>query len=268
MHYTNISGYQFKTLEKLTELQVKLREFCQSHEIKGTILISHEGINIFLCALHSQILDFYQYLAQLDFQIEFKESNSNTIPFKYLRVKIKKEIITMGVPEVQPQNQRAPYVSAAQFEQWLNEEKDLVILDTRNDYEVRIGKFKNAIDLNIQHFGQFPKESLQQLAQFKDKTIVTYCTGGIRCEKAAPFLISAGFKNVFQLEGGIIKYLENSENRHYEGECFVFDKRMAVDNNLRETQTVQCHICRNPVTEQEQKSVSYKTNTSCPQCAL
>ena len=268
MRYTNISGYQFKSLEKLSELQDKLKQFCQAQIIKGTILISHEGINIFLCATQPHILAFYQYITELDFQIEFKESFSDTIPFKYLRVKIKKEIITMGVPEIAPQTQPAPYVSAAEFDQWLKEGKDMVILDTRNDYEVRIGKFKNAIDLNIQHFGQFPKASLDQLEQLKDKTIVTYCTGGIRCEKAAPYLIAAGFNHVYQLEGGIIKYLETMGNQHFDGECFIFDKRMAVDGQLQETPTVQCHVCRNPVTSLEQISVSYKTNTSCPQCAL
>lgn len=267
MRYTNISGYQFKTLEKLTELQEILKQFCRKQAIKGTILISAEGINVFLCALPPQISAFYSFLAGLGFQIQFKESYSDEIPFKYLRVKIKKEIITMGVPEIKPHHSPAPYVNAQEFAQWLNENKDMVVLDTRNDYEVRIGKFKNAIDLNIQHFSQFPQESTRQLEQFKDKTIVTYCTGGIRCEKAAPYLIAAGY-NVYQLEGGIIKYLEVVGDQHFEGECFVFDKRMAVDGHLKETDTVQCHVCRNPVTEQEQKSVSYKTNTSCPQCAL
>ncbi|MFI4937581.1 MAG: rhodanese-related sulfurtransferase [Candidatus Berkiellales bacterium] len=236
MSYVNISGYKFTQLDNLEQLQQDLKANCLSLSLKGSILISTEGINIFLSGQRQAILEFYAYLATLNLPtIEFKESFSDYPPFKRMKVLIKAEIITMGVPWVDPANHSAPAVSAEEFKQWLDEKKPLVILDTRNQYEIEIGKFKTAFDLSIDHFREFPEAIKNLPEEFKNKTIVTYCTGGIRCEKAAPYLIAQGFNNVYQLEGGILKYLEKCDGTHYEGDCFVFDDRVALNAKLQES---------------------------------
>jgi UPF0176 protein len=266
MTYINISGYQFINLYNLEELQNSLKSFCVSLGLKGTILLGKEGINSFLSGSREQIDTYCSRLPEFGFSIEYKESPSTDSPFNKMLVKIKPEIVTMGRPEVDPIKYTAPRVSAQTFKQWLDEEKPMIVLDTRNEYEVRIGKFKNAIDLTIRHFREFPDAVSKLPEEYKSLPIVTYCTGGIRCEKAAPFMMMQGYHDVYQLDGGILKYLEECGNTHYEGECFVFDKRIAVDDALEETPTLQCIVCRNPVTADEQRSGYYSEGKSCPHC--
>jgi len=235
MTYVNISGYCFIDLTELEDLQQSLKRLCLNLCIKGTILLSHEGINVFVCGQRHAIDKFTQALPSFGLPLlTFKESPSQTIPFKRILVKIKDEIISMGSPEIRPSKNPAPYVSAQQLKQWLDEKRDIVILDTRNTYEIEIGKFKKAIDVNIRDFRSFPDAVKKLPNELKEKTIVTYCTGGIRCEKAAPFLMAQGFKEVYQLDGGILKYFEENGSAHYQGQCFVFDNRIAVDSNLNE----------------------------------
>lgn len=266
MSFINISGYKFINLPNFEVLRQLLSDFCNEHALKGTILIGSEGINAFVSGQRETIDAFYRFMPTQGLEgIDFKESLSVNCPFKYMRVKTKKEIVTMGVPSLNVAQNPAPTISSEKFKQWLDEGKEFIILDTRNDYEISLGKFKNAIDLNIKNFRAFP-DATKKLDAYKDKTIVTYCTGGIRCEKAAPFLISEGFKDVYQLDGGILKYLEKFNHAHFEGECFVFDKRMAVDAQLNETNTVQCHGCRHPVSAQAQQSEYYIEGKSCPLC--
>lgn len=265
--YINISGYKFIALENLADIQRMIKSECVSLGLKGTILLSHEGINIFVCGLRAGINAFYAFLPQvINASIDFKESVSDTIPFKWMKVKIKNEIITMGVSSISPIDNPAPSISPELFKQWQDEGKEMVILDTRNDYEVRIGTFNHAIDLNIKNFREFPRAIEQLPTEYKNKTMVTFCTGGIRCEKAAPLLIANGFKEVYQLDGGILKYLEKCGNAHYSGECFVFDKRIALDAQLHETPTTQCHACRQPVTLDEQNMPQYVPASSCVHC--
>lgn len=265
----NISGYKFINLTNLDAIQEHLYSVCASLALKGTILIGFEGVNIFLSGQRANIDAFYPEIEKLGItNIDFKESFSESSPFKKLIIKIKAEIVTMGVPDVNPALNPAPYIDADTFKQWLDEEKPLIILDTRNTYEVRIGKFNKAINLNIRHFRHFPKAIKQLPAEYKNKTVVTYCTGGIRCEKAAPLLIAEGFQEVYQLEGGILKYLEKYHQHHYQGECFVFDKRIALDNELQETPTIQCLVCREPVTIEDQASPYYQPGISCTHCYL
>lgn len=267
MQYQNLSGYLFTKLNNLEDLQNNLKTQCRTAGLKGTILVSHEGINVFVAGNDAVIEAFKLILKAHQIpEIEFKISYSESIPFKRMLVKIKPEIITMGKPEINPTLHPAPYVSAQEFKRWLQDGRDLVILDTRNDYEIHVGKFKNAIDLNIDHFRQFPDACQRLPEDYKNKTVVTYCTGGIRCEKAAPYMQSIGFKHVYQLEGGIVKYLEECGKDFFEGECFVFDKRIAIDHTLHETQTVQCFKCRMPVTPEEQQSERYMENAYCPNC--
>lgn len=267
MAYVNISGYQFKELNDLEALQNTLKTHCRKQNLKGTILLSPEGINCFLSGERPTIDAFYEYIKEKGFtDIDFKESISDNFPFKRMLVKIKPEIITMGIPGFSPLKMRAPYVSAQTFKSWLESGEEIVIFDTRNDYEVTLGKFANAIHLDIEDFKSFPEAIKSLPPEMKKKKIVTYCTGGIRAEKAAPYLIQEGFSDVYQLEGGILKYFEQCGRDYYEGECFVFDKRIAINHELKETPTKQCYVCRQPVTLEDQNSLLYKEGQYCPRC--
>ncbi len=181
-------------------------------------------------------------------------------------VKLKKEIISMGVPEISPAQNPAPVITGQQLKQWLDEGREMVLLDTRNDYEIRLGSFKGAMNLALNHFRSFPQAIKQLDPALKNKTIVTFCTGGIRCEKAAPLLRQEGFDKTYQLKGGILQYFEDCGGEHFQGECFVFDRRVAVNEQLVETGTVQCFACLNPVSVEEQQSPAYVPDISCPYC--
>lgn len=227
----NIAGYQFVPLNHLPLLQRQLRALCQQHCLKGTILLAEEGINIMLAGAAENIRRFeaaFKALPLMD-AMQFKTTTSEEIPFKRLLVKVKKEIITFAVPDVAPAQTTGQRLSAQQFKQWLDEKKALVILDTRNQCEIAAGKFANAVDLNIDHFRAFP-EAVKKLApELKNQIIVTYCTGGIRCEKASAYMLQQGFTQVYQLEGGILQYFQECGGAHFEGRCFVFDERGALE---------------------------------------
>ncbi|MES2941563.1 MAG: sulfurtransferase [Pseudomonadota bacterium] len=239
MQILNIAAYRFVRLTDLTELRDFLLEALQTRAIKGTVLLAEEGINLFLAGSPEAIHDFLAWLDQeTRLQgLDIKESWSNTQPFRKLLVKIKPEIIRMNHPAIQPASGRAPAVDASTLKRWLDaghddEGREVVTLDTRNDFEVDVGTFKNAIDWRISKFTEFPQALLDHRQQLEGKTVVSFCTGGIRCEKAAIFMLEAGVKNVWQLDGGILKYFEvhgQQENSHYQGDCFVFDERRAVD---------------------------------------
>lgn len=236
MNYLNISGYKFIALaaDTLPALQQQLTQQATEHSLKGTILLSSEGINAFLAGAPADIHSFVDQLrAMPDFaDIWFKFSESADIPFKHLRVRIKTEIIAMKQPEVQPQQMTAPYLEPAQLKEWYEQHQDMVILDTRNTYEVERGTFEQALHLNIENFNEFPAAIASLPAELKAKPIVTFCTGGIRCEKAAAYLLQQGFNNVWQLKGGILNYFEQCGGEYFDGDCFVFDERIAVDSNL------------------------------------
>jgi len=268
MQYVNLSGYKFTKLSNLEQIQYELLTTCQHLGLKGTILLSHEGINAFVCALPHAVTTFHEGIKAVVGDIEFKESPSNDVPFHKMLVKIKPEIISFGVDSIDPIHKPAPAISAETFKSWLDEGKEVIILDTRNDYEVRVGTFKNAIHLDIQHFRQFPKAIEQLPEEYKNKPIVSFCTGGIRCEKAAPFLLEQGFKEVYQLDGGILKYLEKNGHAHYDGDCFVFDNRVAVDANLHQADTIECEVCHLPVTQAEQLLPTFVVGKSCPHCFI
>lgn len=267
MTYINLSGYAFIKLNNLEDLKGRLKTYCRNLGLKGTILLSQEGINVFIAGTREIVETFNNSLAEFQLpRLHFKESPSDALPFKRMLVKIKSEIITMGVDHIDPEQHPAPYISPETLKEWYETGKAFIILDTRNDYEVKCGKFKNAVDFNITQFTDFPRACETLPPEWKDKPIVTYCTGGIRCEKAAPFLQSIGYENVYQLEGGILNYFERCQNDHYDGECFVFDKRIAVGSDLNESTTVQCFQCRMPVTKAEQNSPDYKVGEFCPSC--
>jgi UPF0176 protein len=234
MQFINLAGYKFISLDELDDLKALLDRRCRELELKGTILLSFEGINVVLAGSEEATTQF-QTLIQADArlaELHFKRSVSAFQPFDRMLVKIKKEIITLRVPGVDPAKERAPTVAPAELKRWLDEGRDVVLLDTRNAFEVDAGTFDNAMDLRLSAFGQFAHAADGLDPSLKDKTIVTFCTGGIRCEKAAPVLIGKGFRNVFQLDGGILQYFEECGDAHFKGRCFVFDQRVTLDGNL------------------------------------
>ena len=266
MSIANIAGYKFIPLTEVTTLQETLTQVCREAELKGTILLSEEGINLSLAGTAEQIATFKTFLrhdARFS-DMTFRESVSAIQPFRHLRVKLRKEIITMGRPEIRAEQQRAQAISPLEFKQWLDEDHALTIVDTRNDFEVRFGTFQHALHFGLDEFGEFP--ACANVIP-RDKPIVMFCTGGVRCEKAALHLMNEGFAEVYQLEGGILNYFSEVGGAHYDGECFVFDQRISVDTALHVTGTVQCVQCHGPVTVAE-RGMQEANNASCATCHL
>ncbi|MEI2418347.1 sulfurtransferase [Orrella sp. JC864] len=235
----NIAAYKFVTLQDAAELRAPLLERAQALALKGTVLLAPEGINLFLAGARAQIDAYLAYLRQdprlADLQAKY--SLSDEAPFKRLRVKLKREIIRMDRPAIRPQAGRAPSVPAQTLARWLAQGSDdagrpLALLDTRNGFEVDAGTFEGAIDWRLERFTQFPAAFEAHRAQLEGKTVVSFCTGGIRCEKAALYMRAAGLEQVYQLEGGILKYFEETGGPGYRGGCFVFDERQTLDPSL------------------------------------
>ena len=230
----NIAAYKFTPLDDRENLREHLLQRCIELELKGTILLAPEGINLFLAGSKDSI-DALLATVHADVRfanIEPKWSCSDFVPFKRLRVKLKKEIVTFRTRGIDPVAAPAPLISAETLKRWYDEGRDFVILDTRNDWEYSAGSFDNAINPKLNNFCEFPQVG-EALAELKEKTIVTFCTGGIRCEKAAPLMQQQGFRDVYQLEGGILKYFEECGGAHWHGNCVVFDERGALDPELK-----------------------------------
>lgn len=265
---TNIAAYKFVRLDNLDERRTTLRDLCDRLALKGTILLSPEGINLFLAGDSPQVDEFLKEIRRDPSfsDLEIKESPSADQPFNRLLVKIKKEIIAFDDGKLQPLDAPSPKIDAQTLKQWLDEGRPLTLLDVRNDYEIRLGKFRDAVALGIDNFREFPERISDLPAELKGQPVVMYCTGGIRCEKAGPFMEQFGFEEVYQLNGGILKYFEECGGDHYDGDCFVFDQRVAVDDDLQETDTAMCFACQAPLTREEQESPQYVPSISCPYC--
>jgi UPF0176 protein len=234
----NVAAYRFVPLADLPALRDALRARAEALALKGTILLAPEGINLFLAGTRADVDGFLAWLREDErFDgLPVKESLSDLVPFGRLRVRLKREIITLRAP-VAPHEGRAPAVDAATLKRWLDQGHDdagreVLLLDTRNAYETDVGRFAGAIDYRIPSFTALPEAVLADRERYLGKTVVSYCTGGIRCEKAALHLSALGLGEVHQLEGGILKYLEETDGSHWEGDCFVFDGRGAVDRRL------------------------------------
>ena len=264
----NIAGYRFVDLEDRDELRQPFRFICEKQNLKGTILLSRNGINFFLAGDKKSIDSYIEFLEsdKRFIDIPLKISYTDYQPFRRMLVRLKKEIISLGLDEVRPAEFTALNIKPQELKNLLDENEDLLILDTRNDYETRVGLFENAIDLNLSTFRDFPEAILDLPEEYKTKQIVMYCTGGIRCEKASVVMMNAGFENVKQLEGGVLGYFEETDGSHWNGDCFVFDQRVALDTELNETEYSMCFACREPLTKQERRSNDYKFDSYCPYC--
>ena len=265
---TNIAAYRFAELTDLKSLRQRLLSLCRGWGLKGTILISMEGINLFVAGGSAEIDLLLAELRSIQGLegLAVKTSESDHQPFSRMLVRIKKEIIAFGVDGINPARRTSPKLPPATLKQWLDEGRRITLLDTRNDYEIKLGTFRGALPAGIDHFRDFPQAVERFPESLKDDPVVMFCTGGIRCEKAGPYMEREGFREIYQLDGGILKYFEECGGAHYDGECFVFDQRVGVDPALRETETMQCFKCLSPLSEADQRDERYVPDKSCPYC--
>ena len=266
--HLNIAGYKFVVLDDRDALRQPFKAKCDELGLKGTILLSHEGINIFVAGPEQSIVAFRAYLSKDErfADIDFKESYSEHQPFNRMNVRLKNEIISVGLPNFDRVESMDGRILPKDLHEKLLNGDEVVLLDTRNTYETRLGTFHNAIELDIDTFRAFPQAVSELEESLKDKEIVMFCTGGVRCEKASVIMKDAGFTNIKQLEGGILGYFEHVGGDYWDGECFVFDKRVALLPDLTETGTTVCFACREPLTPKEQLHPAYVPGESCSYC--
>lgn len=261
--------YKFAPLENLKGIQEALRTLCRELGIKGTLLLAHEGVNGTVSGTREAIgvlrgrLGGYVGLDSM----EYKESLAPTHPFHRLKIRLKKEIVTMGRPEVDPNRVVGAYVAPEEWNDIISD-PEVVVIDTRNDYEVEIGTFRGAVNPKTQSFSEFPRWVRENLDPGKNKKVAMFCTGGIRCEKASSYMRQAGFEEVYHLKGGILKYLEKVPEAQslWEGDCFVFDQRVAVRHGLEKGIHDMCFGCRHPVSPVDKVSPRYAEGVCCPHC--
>ena len=269
MTFTVAALYHFTSLPDYKSLKSPLSDMCELLKIKGTILLASEGINGTVAGTDVAIIKLIEYL-QKDNRLknfEYKSSKSREMPFYRMKVRLKKEIVTMGVEGIDPNRVVGTYVEP---ENWNNliKDPDVILIDTRNDYEVEIGSFKGAINPDTSNFREFPAWVEDNRKKLENKKIAMFCTGGIRCEKASSFMKENGFNDVYHLKGGILKYLETQPQKGslWKGDCFVFDQRVAVKHALKESNYDQCFACRYPITIDDKNSSKYTKGISCPKC--
>lgn len=268
-NYVVCALYKFVTLEDYEQIKTPLLEIMQNNAVRGTLLLAQEGINGTVAGSRKGIDTLLAWL-QSDSRLSplsYKESFTNKPPFARTKVKLKKEIVTMGVENIDPKKVVGTYVKPSDWNELISD-PEVLLIDTRNDYEVEIGTFKHAINPRTESFREFPDYVAENLDKEKHKKVAMYCTGGIRCEKSTAFLKEQGFDEVYHLEGGILKYLEEvpEDQTMWQGECFVFDDRVAVNHKLEKGQYDQCNACRLPITEADKQSEHFIEGVSCPRC--
>ncbi len=265
-----VSFYRFLDLEDPKALRVTLQALCDENDLLGTILVAGEGVNGTLAGSRQSVQAVFDWLGEeldLESAIDARWTDAAEAPFRRMRVRLKKEIVTLGRPDIKPQKLTGKHISPGEWNE-LIDDPDTIVIDTRNEYEVEVGTFPNAIDPGTDSFRQFP-DFAEKLAQAdKSRPLAMFCTGGIRCEKATALMLELGFKDVNQLQGGILNYLEqvSGEDNRWDGECFVFDGRVAVDRDRAEGGYVQCHACRRPLSSVDLESPDYREGVSCPRC--
>lgn len=264
------SFYRFLDLPDVEVFKSELQGVCDEHDLLGTVLVASEGLNGSIAGEKSAIRAVFAWIERslaLEQPIEARWNDVEAAPFRRMRVRLKKEIVSLGRPDILPHEKTGTYVSGKQWNELIADPKVMVI-DTRNSYEFEVGTFPRAIDPQTDSFRQFP-EFAEKLAETSaDRPLAMFCTGGIRCEKATALMLELGFDEVYHLQGGILKYLEDmpAEDNHWDGECFVFDTRVAVDRDLAEGGYVQCHACRRPLGAEDMASPDYQEGVSCPTC--
>ena len=265
---TNIAGYKFEQIKNAVDLISVYQQKCEELGLKGTMLISKNGINFSLAGTQQATEAIITFLEEDNrfLNIPLKVTYSETQPFRRMKVRLKKEIISLGRDDIDPRELTGEYVTPHELLSIYENNEDVVVIDTRNEYETRVGLFENAVDLQLDTFRDFPKAIEQLPEEYKDKQIVMYCTGGIRCEKASAVMLKAGFKDVKQLEGGVLDYFKETGGKYWNGDCFVFDERVALDTELNETEYIYCYICREPLSAEEKASPDFKINEYCPYC--
>tara|TARA_Y100000591_G_scaffold332108_1_gene368243 strand:- start:2044 stop:2874 length:831 start_codon:yes stop_codon:yes gene_type:complete len=264
----NIAGYKFEHIKNAVDLISVYQKKCEELGLKGTMLISKNGINFSLAGTQQATEAIITFLEEDNrfLNIPLKVTYSETQPFRRMKVRLKKEIISLGRDDIDPRELTGEYVTPQELLSMYENNEDVVVLDTRNEYETRVGLFENAVDLQLDTFRDFPKSIEQLPEEFKEKQIVMYCTGGIRCEKASAVMLKAGFTDVKQLEGGVLDYFKETGGKYWNGDCFVFDERVALDTDLNETEYIYCYICREPLSAEEKASPDFKINEYCPYC--
>ena len=267
--YQIVAFYKFVSFSDYGSRQSEILKFCIEKNIRGTILLAEEGINGTIVGTKTNIHQFLLFLKSDSrfSDIKHKESYSDKIPFNRMKVKIKKEIVTLGQPNINPDKRSGVRVDPKDWNSLITD-PNTVIVDTRNEYEYQIGTFENAISPKTTNFREFPNFVKQKLNSKKNKKFAIFCTGGIRCEKASIYMLNQGFKNVYQLNGGILKYLEeiDRDKTLWQGECFVFDSRVSVDYELAKGKYEQCYACRRPLSKEDLHSKSYKKGVACHHC--
>ncbi|MDA8584954.1 rhodanese-related sulfurtransferase [Rhodobacteraceae bacterium] len=267
--YTVAALYKFTRFADPEALRTPLLELAQSEGVKGTVLLAEEGINGTFAGPRAGIDRVLAHIRTLPgcSDLEWKESAASDMPFLRLKIRIKREIVTMRQPNVDPTGSVGTYVQPSDWNALIGRD-DVAVIDTRNDYEVGIGTFEGAIDPNTDSFGEFPEWWKANKHRYEGKKIAMFCTGGIRCEKATNYLIGQGSKDVFHLKGGILKYLEDvaEDQSLWQGECFVFDQRVSVGHGLVEGSYDLCHACRRPVSDADKTHANYEPGVSCHHC--
>ena len=261
--------YHFANLDDYKDIQQPLLKKMQDNGVRGSLLLAREGINGTIAGTRADVDEVINFIKS-DLRLKdiiTKESFTNKIPFGRSKVRLKKEIVTMGVENIDPKQIVGTYIKPQDWNDLISD-PDVLVIDTRNEYEIAIGSFKNAINPHTESFRQFPKYAQEQLLDKKNKKIAMFCTGGIRCEKSTAYLKQQGFKDVYHLEGGILKYLEEIPQTEslWQGECFVFDARVAVKHGLEQGHYDQCFACRMPITHEDKKHEHYEKGVSCHHC--
>ena len=268
LNVLNISGYKFEPLDDLDVLIPKFQDKCDALDLRGSVYLSPNGVNFSLAGSEEAVEEYLIFMEEdarfLD--IPLKKTYSETQPFRRMKVRLKKEIISLGRDDINPRELTGEYISPQELYAMYENNEDVIVLDTRNEYETRVGLFENAIDLQLDTFRDFPQAIEELPEEYKKKQIVMYCTGGIRCEKASAVMLKAGFSDVKQLEGGVLDYFKETGGKYWNGDCFVFDERVALDTNLKETEYIYCFICREPLSAEEKASEDFKINEYCPYC--
>jgi UPF0176 protein len=265
-----VSFYRFMDIDSPETLCADLQALCEKERLLGTVLVAKEGFNGTLAGEAFAVQRIFDWLGEhlsLDERLEARWTEASTAPFRRMRVRVKNEIVTLGRPDILPQRNTGRHVAPRDWNRLVDDDATLLI-DTRNHYEVEVGSFPRAMDPGTDSFREFPAFAKTLSDEDKTRPVAMFCTGGIRCEKASALMLELGFREVYQLQGGILNYLEQVEpaDNRWSGECFVFDSRVAVDRDLAEGGYVQCHSCRRPLSSDDLASPDYREGVSCPRC--